>query len=155
MAKIIKNFLDKKNFVDLKTYFLSDCNWFYKQHMTYNDQPFFNHCFYNLHTIQSNRFDLVEPLIKKLNMKAIMQIRANLVLAKEISYKSDLHIDVDNLNSTTAIYYLTTCNGYTLIDGKKIKSVENQIVIFDSNIKHQMVSQTDTPERIVINLNYF
>ena len=95
MAKIIKNFLDKKHFVDLKTYFLSDCNWFYKQHMTYN------------------------------------------------------------LNSTTAIYYLTTCNGYTLIDGKKIKSVENQIVIFDSNIKHQMVSQTDTPERIVINLNYF
>ena len=155
MVKIIKNFLDQQDFINLKEFCLGNCNWFYRRHMTWNDDPFFNHCFYNLHRVQSDHYDLVLPLIKKLDVKAVIQIRANIVLAKEKPYKSDLHTDVNDLNSTTAIYYLTTCNGYTLIGDKKIKSIENQIVIFDSNIKHQMVSQTDTPERIVINLNYF
>ena len=155
MVKIIKNFLDQQDFINLKEFCLGNCNWFYRRHMTWNDAPFFNHCFYNLHRVQSDHYDLVLPLIKKLDVKAVIQIRANIVLAKEKPYKSDLHTDVNDLNSTTAIYYLTTCNGYTLIGDKKIKSIENQIVIFDSNIKHQMVSQTDTPERVVINLNYF
>mgnify|MGYP003111724883 FL=1 len=155
MVKTIKNFLNKKDFVNLQQFLLGNCNWFYKRHMTWNDAPFLNHCFYNLHTIQSDHYNLVLPLVKKLDMKAIIQIRANLTLAKEKAYKSDLHTDVNDLDSFTAIYYLTTCNGYTLIGDQKIKSIENQIVIFNSSIQHRMVSQTDTPERIVINLNYF
>jgi len=154
---IYKNFLDKKDFINLKKFLFEECNWFYKNNMTSNpkENPFFNHCFYNLHQVQSYHFNLVKPLIKKLDIKAIIQIRANLVLAKETPYKSSLHTDVTNLDSTTAIYYLTTCNGYTLIKGKKIKSLENQIVTFDSSLKHQMISQTDTPERVVVNFNYF
>jgi hypothetical protein len=57
----------------------------------------------------------------------------------------------------TAIYYVNTNNGYTLIDSKKRIKVgceANKILIFNSNIEHAMVSQTDTSRRVVINLNY-
>jgi len=154
--KIIKNFLNKEDFNNLKLFlFGQNCNWYYKEHMTYTDNPFFNHCFYNYHSPRSDRFDLVLPLIKKLNINAIIQIRANLILSKESHFYSDIHTDVKNLNSKTAIYYLNTCNGATVIKDKKILSVENQILIFDSNTEHQMMSQTDISTRIVINLNYY
>ena len=36
----------------------------------------------------------------------------------------------------------------------KIDSVENRILIFDTDISHKMISATDTKRRIIINLNY-
>ena len=36
----------------------------------------------------------------------------------------------------------------------EIDSVENRILIFDTNISHKMISATDTKRRIIINLNY-
>jgi hypothetical protein len=45
-----------------------------------------------------------------------------------------------------------------LIDVEKeiieIDSVENRILIFDTDISHKMVSTTDAKRRIIINLNY-
>ena len=58
---------------------------------------------------------------------------------------------------TTAILYMNTNNGYTLLGEKekiKIKSEENTMLIFNSQIKHCAVSQTDTERRVVINFNY-
>ena len=57
---------------------------------------------------------------------------------------------------TTAIFYLNTCNGYTKFrkSGKKIKTVANRMVIFDSNLEHAAFSQTDEKVRVVINFNY-
>jgi hypothetical protein len=36
----------------------------------------------------------------------------------------------------------------------EIDSVENRILIFDTDISHKMVSATDAKRRIIINLNY-
>jgi hypothetical protein len=70
-------------------------------------------------------------------------------------YKSDYHVDFE-YPCKTAILYLNTCNGYTEFNKKtKIKCEENKILIFDSNIEHCAVSQTDAEKRIVINFNYF
>jgi hypothetical protein len=38
---------------------------------------------------------------------------------------------------------------------KFIKSEENKVIIFDSNIEHRSVIQTDTDRRLILNLNYF
>ena len=36
----------------------------------------------------------------------------------------------------------------------EIDSVENRILIFDTNISHKMISATDAKRRIIININY-
>ena len=49
-------------------------------------------------------------------------------------------------------------NGYTLLGEKekiKIESEANKLVIFNSQIKHCGVSQTDTDRRVVINFSIY
>jgi hypothetical protein len=157
--KVINNFLEKETFNNLKNIMFSDkINWFFLPHMTTNDKYFFNHCFYNHYTPQSIFFeDIIVPILKKLNAAAIVEVRANLSLKENICYQSNFHVDRP-FECKTAVFYINTCNGYTLLnEDKKIKitSEENKMLIFNSQIKHAGVSQTDVDRRITINFNYF
>jgi hypothetical protein len=50
---------------------------------------------------------------------------------------------------------MNTNNGKTIFkNGKQINSIENRIVIFDSNLQHTGTSHTDTKRRVLINFNY-
>jgi hypothetical protein len=157
--KVIDNFLDKEFFNSFKNLlFSSDINWFWKNHMTEEDNYFFNHCFYIDNVPMSPFFgDYIFPILKKLNVHAILQIRANLLLKNKISYQSNFHVD-SPFECKTAILYMNTCNGCTILDKNekiKITSEENKILIFNSQIEHAAASQTDVDRRIVINFNYF
>ena len=156
--KIINNFLKKEFFDDFKNILFSNkINWFFLPHMTQNDHYFFNHCFYNFYVPQSSFYlEYIEPILVKLEAKGINEVRANLQLRGTNQYQSTFHVDRP-FKCKTAILYMNTCNGYTLFEDKKIKifSEENKILIFDSQIKHAAVSQTDVSRRIVINFNYF
>jgi hypothetical protein len=163
MSYIIKDdFLDKNLFMSFKEkIFSEDINWFFKQHMTYmrNDEYFFSHTFYQKNKTTCPLFnDFILPVLKKINAKAIREIRANLMLKKTYVYESDFHTDV-NFACKTAILYMNTCNGYTVLQNNlsniNIDCIENRLLIFNSNILHKAVSQTDTERRIVINFNYF
>jgi len=64
-----------------------------------------------------------------------------------------LHVDYNDV--TTAIFYINTNNGWTNFkNGDKVESVENRLVIFDSNLEHEGVTCTDEIRRLVINFNY-
>ena len=158
--KIIKNFLDNSVFLDLKKQLMGqDLEWHYHNSQTPldTDDEYFDHCFYNKYEISSHRFDLIKPIIEKLKCKSLIQIRANLLIKKEEAKFSEFHTDYSH-ECNTAIFYINSCNGYTeFFDEKKsiVNCEENKIVIFNSQIKHRAVSQTDTKQRIVINLNYF
>jgi hypothetical protein len=157
--KIINNFLDNDIFNNLKNIlFSNEINWFFHSKMTTNDKYFFNHCFYNNYTPKSPLFEyFIIPILKKLNAVAISEVRANLNLKENNHYQSNFHVD-RHFECKTAILYINTCNGYTLLhEDKKIKinSEENKLLIFNSQIKHAAVSQTDVDRRIVINFNYF
>jgi hypothetical protein len=157
--KIINNFLDKDIFNNIKNVLFSNkINWFFLPNMTTNDRYFFNHCFYNHFAPQSNFFeDLILPILKKLNVSAISEVRANLNLKENNHHQSNFHIDRP-FECKTAVFYINTCNGYTLLhEDKKIKinSEENKMLIFNSQIRHCGVNQTDEDRRIVINFNYF
>jgi len=160
MGFIIKeNFLEKKLFNEFKNILFSkDINWYFRDKMTTNDHYFFNHCFYNHYTPLSPLFnEYIKPILEKLKVVAISEIRANLVLKENNPYQSTFHVD-RHFECNTAILYMNTCNGHTLLhEDKKIKinSEENKILIFNSQIKHAGVSQTDVDRRIVINFNYF
>ena len=56
----------------------------------------------------------------------------------------------------TAIFYINSNNGLTLFkNGQIIESVENRMVIFNSQLEHTGTTSTDTKNRIVVNFNYF
>jgi hypothetical protein len=157
--KIINNFLEKNLFYELqKILFSDDINWYFRKHMTKEDNYYFTHCFYNRQVPMSPLYDeYITRILQKLNVKSIVDARANLVLKKEQVFKSGFHTD-KSYKCNTAILYMNTCNGYTLLDDIqkiKINCIENTMLVFDSQINHSGVSQTDTDRRIVINFNYF
>jgi len=158
--KIIENFLSKEELLNIQEQLMSqkfDIPWYFREHMTNKDDFYFRHILYENHVSFSKGFDdIARPILKKLNCIAPITVKANLVLAKEKRFQSEFHID-KHFECKTAIFYVNTNNGYTLIDRKKqikVPCEANKILIFNSNIEHAMVSQTDEPRRIVVNLNY-
>jgi hypothetical protein len=158
--KIIDNFLDKENF--LKTKHLlehAEFNWFYREYMVNKKDPhYFSHAFFNKSEKQCPNFNVIQPLLNKLNYVSLVQVRANLTLKTNKPAESSWHMDYNYSNGKTAIFYLNTCNGFTILDKDKqikINSIENRIVVFDNNTHHKSFLQTDTNRRIILNINYF
>ena len=163
-VEIIKNFLDKNFFQDLqKLVIKSEFAWFQRETMvpqTTNNLGYFTHSFYNNNTINCKTYhEYIIPILNKLNSKAIIEVRAN--LSPSVFYKEnscDFHID-QKFNCKTAILYLNTCDGGTEFKIKDkinfIKSEENKIVIFNSNIEHRGTKSNDADFRYIINFNYF
>jgi hypothetical protein len=99
----------------------------------------------------------LNPLISKLDAKEIIRVKSNLNPHTNIRYVFDWHVDFQETiaNAKTAIYYVNTNNGVTILDGGiEIQSVANRILIFDRNITHTGTTCTDTKVRCLINLNY-
>ena len=63
------------------------------------------------------------------------------------------HTDIDNKNFLSAVFFLNNCDGYCRIKDKKVYSENNKIVIFNGSNYHSSVTQTDTKQRICININ--
>ena len=98
-----------------------------------------------------------KPLLDKLNGIAFLRTKLNCTLKTHIHEPSQYHTDFPGkILCMTAIYYLNTNNGYTQFehDGSKIDSVANRVVLFPSSLKHRGVTTTDTPYRMVMNINY-
>ena len=164
--KVIDNFLDKNQYDKLSTYLKSeDIPWYLRKidtrmGKTKNKNGFFSFCFYNKHEPNHNSFyEYMPPFIEKLKIGALIQIRANLTLRDIDARESAFHLDYPYKNSTTGIFYLTTCNAKTLLklpEGKKaINSVENRMLLFPTKVKHNVLYQTDVHKRYVVNFNFF
>tara|TARA_B100000900_G_C20339427_1_gene617574 strand:- start:289 stop:777 length:489 start_codon:yes stop_codon:yes gene_type:complete len=156
--KQIKNFLDKKTFNKIKELMLSNTfPWFFHESQTSGktDSFFMSHNFYHNNRKNSIYYDLIiEPIIKKLNVRVIDEIRANLLFKTKQHIQSEFHVDKDYF-CNTAIFYINKNNGYTLLKDKtKIKVEENKLLIIDTKTYHAAVTATDTDRRIVINFNY-
>ena len=156
---IIKNkFLLKKDFLNIKKTMTSqDFPWYFGPR-NYDSKGIFNqqfcHIFYTDYRINSSFFSLLNPLIKKLEPKALVRIKANMTLPSTNIYENlPPHTDFD-FKCKTSIFYINTNNGYTMLGSQKVKSEENKILIFDSNNKHFGTNCTDQPYRMVININY-
>ena len=155
---IYKNFISKKDSNLINKYFLSNSfPWYYiPNQCDYNkeDTPFLSHNFFKDEQVSSSGMFLIESIIKKLKIKKLLNVRANLCLKGDT--KCSWHVDkfTDNLKHKTAIYYVNTNNGYTEFKNKKIKCEQNKIIIFNADKKHRSVGQTDTNTRMVINFNY-
>ena len=133
--KIIEQGVDKE---------LAPYNYFHS-HMVYFD------C-----RVHSERvFDLLHPLISLLNPKALIRIKINNYPQTPKIIHHQNHVD-GNFKHNNALFYVNTNNGVTVMENKtKIASVENKLLLFDSNMLHRSTTTSDTSRRITININYF
>ena len=162
--QVKQNFIEKEKFNFLQKTLFGDFPWFYREKILSNkknnDSFYFAHMFARHNEPTSTAFELLKPILQKLNVKYILEIRANLVMKTKTKTFSGFHIDIEESpikTQKTAIFYLNNNNGYTVLDPKKkikIKSKANQMLTFDSDVKHGAVLQTDKKRRIVINFNY-
>lgn len=165
--KIIDNFLPEHQFNNLKNIITGPYfPWYYGPTLKDVDtgiplqlenkeaQNQFVHLFYHFDQPVTEYFRELECFREKLQVKSLVRIKANLNPYSNSVVEHGYHVDLTDC--TTAVYYLNTCDGYTKFEtGEVVESVENRIVIFDSNISHTGTTTTNPTGRFVINFNYF
>jgi|DEB0MinimDraft_10_1074344.scaffolds.fasta_scaffold21403_4 hypothetical protein len=157
---IHKKFLDKKDFKNLQSEIMSGrFPWYFSDGVVDYCDPFFQFYFLFYKNGQPNCdpkiINMIKPILDKLKIKKLYRVKANLNLQTNEIIEHGFHTDCDDKKSKTAIYYINTCNGYTKFKGnKKIKSVANKLIEFNSQIKHTGSSCTDKKRRVIINFNY-
>ncbi len=158
--KLIKDFLPKKNFLEIQKHITSDYfPWFYKGD-TEIEKGYFSHSFYNDNQVNSGlNNECTEDIYKILKPVALIQVRANLFLSSLFNNeKAGWHIDYDYGNYTAILYLNTTDGGTEFKINNKIefvKAEENKIVIFKCNTLHRPILSPDVEKRYIININYF
>jgi len=154
--KIIKNFLEKKDYKNIKETIFSDgFPWyFYEESVTNIPVPQFVHMMFWQQKLFSNNYSLLVPILNKLNPLALYKIKVNLNYKTETVIETGEHIDLDNKNFLSAVFFLNNCDGYCRIKDKKVYSEDNKIVIFNSNEKHTGTTTSNSSRRIVINIIY-
>ena len=177
--KIIDNFLDKELFKKLQNFLLGDeFPWFYNEEKVIlekvkplfaplkdypsESQHQFTHTFLGNHLNHSwsSYTPHIAILLHKIKPRVWIRVKSNLTNITSKAGVSGWHYDnitdgVPWKDTTTAIFYVNTNNGYTIFENeKKVPSLENRIAIFPNNILHSGISQTDTKTRVTINLNY-
>ena len=154
--QVIDNFLSEGEFKNLRDYISSTSfPWYFGLVTTDSKIAQFVHTFY-ANDAPTSTWPHVEFFRLRLNMASLVRIKVNLNPRTETVqvHKDAFHTDYPDI--TTAVYYLNTCDGYTLFeDGTKVNSIENRIVIFDSNVRHTGTSCTNESGRLVMNINYF
>jgi hypothetical protein len=100
------------------------------------------------------------PIQKSLRALCALRVKINIQFPSKEVIPTPFHTDVDmvpdDVKVYSAILYLNTNDGYTVFEdtGEKVRSVENRIVVFDSQRKHAGTSFTNSRNRVVINLNF-
>jgi hypothetical protein len=114
------------------------------------------HEFYSNYKPQTDNFDMLMPLLRRIKPSALIRVKSNLNPRTHEIVEHGFHIDHTAENGKTSIFYVNTNDGYTLFEnGDKIESIENRFITFDSSLRHSSSTCTDSEARIVINFNYF
>ena len=166
--QVIDDFLEPEEFKELENRFFSadenglmHMSWHTSWGVNHSSDDYFqfNHTFYLDNAPQSDQSDIIIPIIRKIpNLLSFIRIKANLLTRTQKHDFHGYHVDVLNVQGLphkTAIFYCNTTNGWTQFEnGKKVECIGNRMVIFDGQLEHSSVSQTDEPFRVVINFVY-
>lgn len=157
--KIVENFLPEDEFENIKNVLLgSSFPWYFSTYVaTANDNSdkYFLHTLYENNTVNSDYFYVVNPILQKLDVKALCRIKANLYVGSPKLIEHAPHTDFLFTHSGF-ILYLNTNDGYTkLADGTKIASIANRGLFFNPMELHSSTNCTTTACRANITINYF
>ena len=153
-----KNFLPADLFEKIKDLILHEDFPWRKRDQLREGVLYFTYCFYNYMDSQSRLHELnIIPILKKLEASAPIQVRANMFISA-LFEASSWHCDY-TFKCKTAILYLNDCDGGTelKINNKTIfiKAIANQMLVFDTDVKHRAITSKKEPIRYVINFNYY
>lgn len=165
--EIIDNFLPHDEFKKLHSLITGDLPWYLRDKVTeeiespvdgFPSEPQHKHLchvFLN-HLAKSIYLGELDGLFTKIGVRELYRAKANLTLNNGRSVVGGWHYDNEGEEDMKiAVLYLNDNNGYTLLeDGTKVFSKDNRLVTFENNILHTAVSQTDTDERFVLNINF-
>jgi len=163
MISVIDNYLDEANFEMLEAAFTSpSIAWYYnsyapnKYEKKYKGNFYFNHTFFEQNEITSGNFHILKPLLDKLKVKAIVNIKSNLYPQTREIIKHNLQKD-HTFTLKSALFYINTCNGHSYFKSmnKKVNSIANRMVLFDSSKEYYNTTTTDQNGRFTLNINYF
>ena len=189
--KIVDNFLDNNTFWALESFFMStDMQWNYNPGTVKDVDPNNLTDFQFVRTLYDNGpsrdMNVIYQIFDKLDVRIPMRVKLNLNTVTPEIIKRDFHIDQSNCNDIpckTAILYMNTNNGYTLMadegvnikavqtldtvefktdnnedvfrDQNKSMSIRNKCTIHDGSRPHCSSTCTDEKIRILIAINYF
>ena len=157
--KVIDNFIDDYQQDEIHNLLLgNEFPWSYCRRIVSSDPDSRSqmvHMFYNNGFPQSEYVQdrAMMPLLVELDACALIKIKANLQLKTDFPSSSKAHLDHTFPNAMTAIYYVNSNDGYTMVGDQKVESVKGRAVIFPSSTIHFGTSSTQ--DRCVINFNYF
>jgi|TARA_B110001454_G_C12653195_1_gene406310 hypothetical protein len=153
----IDDFLPKKEFQEFLR-FVTDAEfpWHRGYKVTDSKEPTqiqLRHVFKHLEYGVSNHYEGFAPIEDKFDK--VVKAKLNLTFSSGEHQLGGWHYDYDKKSDNTlAILYLNDNNGFTLLeDGTRFNSKANRLVLFD-NVSHTDVTQTDTEERMVLNIGF-
>jgi hypothetical protein len=178
-VRIIDNFLPQEIFKEFQSIFLNEnFPWYFNDTSVYDNDncPQFGHIIYMNMEPKSPCWEYIKPiLIEGLNLKinqSILRVKVNATPATLSVIQKRLHCDLlepDEINKleddenysvkvcphNVAIIYINTNDGFTYFkDGTKVESIENRCIIFPGNLMHSGSTCTNSPLRLVLNVNY-
>jgi len=154
--KVIDNFLDQDSFNHFKNIVTGQYfPWYFNtEKVKSNKNHLDNYQFVNIFQKGNTANFLLDVFADKLKVNQFIRAKINLTTRTSKIFKFDYHNDLD-VDCNIAIFYINTNNGYTYFKNRrKIKSVENRLLIFDNKLQHYGTTSTDTKTRIVLNLCY-
>lgn len=146
--KIEDNFMDRILFSSVKDTLTGDTFfWFYNDFINY--RPCDGYKFTNEIIKDSNLtnyyflnyLNMIKPALEKIPHKKLHSVRFNLFLK---TIKPEKHtINNHKKNTKVSILFANNTDGGIEIDNAFIKSTENQLISFDSNVEYKVVTPTD------------
>jgi len=145
--KIINNLIDPVLFSSIRDTLTGDTFfWFYNDFVNY--RPCDGYKFTNeiikdsnlTHRVFINYLHMIKPALEKIPHKKLHSVRFNL-FTKTLEPQKYL-INNHKQNTKVAILFANNTNGGIEIDNTFIKSTENQLVSFNSNIEYKVVTPT-------------
>ena len=177
MFKIIDNFLSVSYLQDLQDYFLTpQCDWHFNPDITSNNTDKSNGAFgfairlhWNQMFVENRSGMLCRALILSSQDKVtevtevphlVVRARADMTLYNPEKHVHEVHTDY-SYEHTTAIFYLNTSDGNTLLydrEGKEllkeVEPIENRLLIFDGLLQHTGHSPSNHKCRTLLNMNF-
>lgn len=164
--KIIDNLLSPYDFNELKRNILQNYfPWQLSLGVVDGENPVFDpkynyqfyHTFYDQPITISREFDYLHPIFNAVKPQVLIRAKLNLTPNTPENIEYGFHTDLPeplSKNAMTAVYYLNTNNGYTIVGDQKVDTIENRLVVFPADTPHTGATCTDESYRIVLNLNY-
>jgi len=125
------------------------------------DQFMLSHLLFRYEKEKSNWFRTFEPIIyfisQKYKVNELLRMKINFYTNQHKKIKYGAHIDFPNDRNKgvkSGILNFITCNGGTTINDKFYSSKANELIVFDNELEHYAITQTDAPIRIMLNINW-